>query len=71
MLSDGEAEITGRDNAKFEPDHWPFGYLPSPNIMKLPHMPAAVVFDMDGLLFDTETLYQEAVLILRWRGATM
>jgi HAD superfamily hydrolase (TIGR01509 family) len=31
--------------------------------MKLPHMPAAVVFDMDGLLFDTEVLYQEAILL--------
>jgi HAD superfamily hydrolase (TIGR01509 family) len=28
--------------------------------MKLPRQPAAVVFDMDGLIFDTEALYQEA-----------
>src|SRR6266436_6341201 len=36
--------------------------------MKLPRMPAAVVFDMDGLLFDTEVPYQEAIQLAAAEG---
>ena len=36
--------------------------------MKLPRYPAAVVFDMDGLIFDTEILYRESVFAAAAEG---
>src|SRR5207248_10808831 len=36
--------------------------------MKLPRRPAAIVFDMDGLLFDAEALCQEAAILAAAEG---
>jgi beta-phosphoglucomutase-like phosphatase (HAD superfamily) len=36
--------------------------------MSLPYRPSAVIFDMDGLLFDTESLRQEALLLAAAEG---
>jgi beta-phosphoglucomutase-like phosphatase (HAD superfamily) len=38
------------------------------SLTQLPRVPAAIIFDMDGLLFDTEILYQEAILLAAAEG---
>jgi hypothetical protein len=40
----------------------------SGSAMRLPRRPTAVVVDMDGLLFDSEKLYQEAILLAAAEG---
>src|SRR5271169_2140859 len=42
--------------------------LTANSCMKLQRAPAAIVFDMDGLLFDTETLSQEAIILAAAEG---
>jgi HAD superfamily hydrolase (TIGR01509 family) len=40
----------------------PLGRRMFRRVMRLPRSPLAVIFDMDGVLFDTETLYEQAAL---------
>jgi hypothetical protein len=50
---------------------WPIVWTRLPmaySSVSLPRKPAAVVFDMDGLLFDTETLSQEAIVLAAAEG---
>ena len=53
---------------------WPIVWTRLPmahSSVRLPRKPAAVVLDMDGLLFDTETLYREAIFRAAAEGGTI
>src|SRR5664279_1282759 len=49
-------------------DRHPSASGPMPPTVKLPRKPRAVVFDMDGLIFNTEEIYRDAVMAVAADG---